>query len=99
MTLEEYRTALAELEEQYHTDKSWLGSRFVTANNPYRIGDVIETITNRFLRIERVSWHYAMDGTPECLYRGVELTKALQPRKKQEGWVIPQGLVYRKVYC
>lgn len=55
MTLEEYRTALVELEEQYHTDKSSLGSRFVTANNPYRIGDVIETVTNKFLRIERVS--------------------------------------------
>lgn len=84
MTLEEYKTQYAALEEEYKTKCNELAKAYAFANNPYKIGDILQD-HYQILRVEKIKWeYYNYFNKPECVYYGTQLTKKLEPKKKQD---------------
>lgn len=84
MTEEEYKQKLVELEIEYKNKKDALGLEFAMANNPYKVGDILQD-HYQIIRVEKIEWilMYGTSSTPECIYYGTQLTAKLKPKKSQ----------------
>ena len=99
MTQEEYEKNIELLERRHNIERNKLHKEYAYANNPYSIGDIIESTTSHLLRIEgiAVGFRYMCD-IPECIYRGVRIRKKdLTPFKTGEKMKFYQTDVVRKI--
>jgi len=95
MTLEEYKAQISAIEKEANDKKLEIGKKYVLANNPYQVGDIIEDRGGNILKIERIMIY--LKNTPCCKYYGIELTKRLFPKKNQTFNAIFQSNVIRKI--
>lgn len=90
MTKEEYKTKLDELEHEFSIKKQQLARNYAYSNNTYKIGDVISDHATT-LKITGMSWTFGYSYVPAYIvYRGIELTKNGEPKKRQNNTVIRQ---------
>ena len=82
MTEDELKAELKSLNQQFDREQKTIMKRFADANNPYKIGDVVEDYIGK-LRIVRISYYFTTYSTPYCIYYGVELKKNGEPAKRQ----------------
>lgn len=92
MTEKEYQEGLEALRKK----RIELDTEYALSNSPYQSGDIIQDHYH-IIRIEEIRMVKKYNGTPQCLYMGVELTKALQPKKRQLDTAIYQENVKRKI--
>ena len=83
MTKEEYESRLAALEKEYKAKCDELARIYAISNNPYKIGDILQD-HYQIIKVERIGWARNYHGMPECWYRGTQLTKKLEPKKRQD---------------
>lgn len=83
MTKKEYESRLAALEKEHKAKCNELARVFAMANNPYKVGDILRD-HYQIIRVERIGWGHNLRGLPECWYRGTQLTKKLEPKKRQD---------------
>ena len=83
MTHEEYKARLADLEKEHKAKCNELARNYAMSNNPYKIGDILQS-NSYILRVENIKWGYDYQGEPQCVYYGTQLTKKLEPKKKQD---------------
>ena len=84
MDKNQYKKELEEIKLSYINNEKDLMEKYAMKNNPYNIGDIIQDHCN-ILKIEEIKWRRASLGEelPSCVYYGVELSKKLDPKKKQ----------------
>lgn len=78
MTEKEYKERLEALRKM----RIELDTEFALSNSPYHVGDIIQDHYH-IIKIENITMVKKYNGWPQCLYIGVELTKTLQPKKRQ----------------
>lgn len=83
MTLEEYKARLADLEKEHKAKRNELARNYAMSNNPYKIGDILQD-HYQIIKVERIGYGYNLYGLPECWYRGTQLTKKFEPKKRQD---------------
>lgn len=86
MTQEEYKKKKEEIREQQERLERELDIAFAKANNPYKIGDIIEDHIGVLL-VEKIIYNAPSSFSnrlPRCSYKGTELTKKLEPKKRQD---------------
>lgn len=84
MTRQEYEQKKKILKQDYDHNLYILDREYAMANNPYKIGDIIEDHIGR-IKIEKISFGYSFPHeTPECIYYGIEVKKDNTPKKKQD---------------
>lgn len=83
MTKEEYETQLAAFEKEYKAKRNELARDYAMANNPYKLGDILQD-HYQIIKVERIGYGTNLHGLPECWYRGTQLTKKLEPKKRQD---------------
>lgn len=83
MTKEEYESGLAALKKEYEAKCNELARAYAMANNPYKVGDILQD-HYQIIKVERIGWGHNLCGLPECWYRGTQLTKKLEPKKRQD---------------
>ena len=83
MTKEEYESGLAALKREYKAKCNELARACAMENNPYNVGDILQD-HYQIIRVERIGWGTNLHGLPECWYRGTQLTKKLEPKKRQD---------------
>lgn len=81
MTLEEYKNRLKEIAKEKDAKEAQLTKEYVEANNPYKVGDIVEDHIGKIL-VERIVFTYTTLGMPCALYFGYELNKDNSPKKK-----------------
>ena len=95
MTLEEYEKRKIELADQFNKAQYELDLEYAEANNPYKVGDIIE---DHFHIIKIESWRmYRSVIGIRLEYKGVVLKKNLEPAKKQYYNKVFQSNVIRKI--
>jgi len=82
MSYEEYLQKAKELESEFQNKKIVLMKAYVSANNPYKIGDKITDHMGTII-IEKIGFNRSMDGKPTATYTGLELKKDGTPTKKE----------------
>lgn len=80
MTLEEYKNRLKEIAKEKDVKEALLAKEYVEANNPYKVGDIVEDHIGKVL-IERIRFAYALSGIPCAVYFGSELKKDNSQKK------------------
>lgn len=80
MTLEEYKTRLKEIAKEKEAEEIQLAKEYVEANNPYKIGDIVEDHTGKVL-VERIRFAFELSGMPCAVYFGSELNKDNSKKK------------------
>lgn len=95
MTKEEYESGLAALEREYKAKCNELARNYAMSNNPYNIGDILQD-HYQIIKVERIGWGHNLRGLPECWYRGTQLTKKLEPKKRQD---LAPRMVQSNVKC
>lgn len=91
MTRQEYEQRKKILKQEYDHNLYVLDKEYAMANNPYKIGDIIEDHIGR-IKIEKISFGYTFPHeTPGCIYYGIELKKDGTPKKQQD----PDRVVYQ----
>ena len=95
MEIEELDTKLKDLQKQYNKSKTVLLIRYANANNPHKVGDIIE---DHYHIIKIESWKTTTTyGKPCLVYIGIELKKDLKPKKRQSNTNMYQPNVKRKL--
>lgn len=89
MTLDEYKSKLNSLEDEFRENKKILAKEYLSSNNPVRIGDIVASRTSR-IKVEKIIWRFNYEGLPELEYHGSGLRKDLQPLKSGAWSVIKQ---------
>ena len=81
MTKEIYEARIKEIESNALLLRKQLYKEFASANNPYKIGDIVAS-NIAIIKIEKIQ--IVVNGLkyPQCLYTGVELTKKGEPNKR-----------------
>lgn len=74
---------MKEQREEFAAKKRKLDEEYALSNNPYKVGDVLQDHF-QIMRVEYIGWSYTHYGTPECYYKGTQLTQKLVPMKKQD---------------
>jgi hypothetical protein len=89
---------MQQLEDAYKNNQKDLMKEYAYMNNPYKIGDIIEDHSS-ILKIETIRWRPSSIGEkfPSCVYYGIQLTKKLEPSKRQDSTVMHQVNVERKL--
>ncbi len=84
-TQEKYQDDLKELHLKHELEINNLARVYALANNPYKLGDIVEDHTGKLL-IEKITFTrgFGFNGIPECVFRGIELRKDGTPMKKQD---------------
>lgn len=82
MTLEEYKARLADLEREHKAKRNELARNYAMSNNPYKIGDILQD-HYQIIKVDTIKWTMGYNA-PECVYLGVQLTKNLVPKKRQD---------------
>ena len=83
MTTEEYNAQLAALKKEHKAKCDELAIAYAKSNNPYNVGDILQD-NYQIIKVERIRVAYNHRGFPECTYRGTQLTKKLDPKKRQD---------------
>ncbi len=93
----EYDRSCAAIERKKNEAIERLSSKYALSNSPYKIGDIVEDHFHT-IRIEKIKLVFSFTHkTPECYYTGVELTKKLRRKKRQDTTFMHQSNVRRKV--
>lgn len=92
MTKEEYKKEIVKLQKM----RKELDSRFALSNSPYKVGDIIQDHYH-IIKVEEISVVKGHNGWPQCIYIGTELTKSLQPKKRQLDTAMYQENIKRKI--
>lgn len=92
MTEQEYQERLEALRKM----RIELDIEYALSNSPYKKGDIIQDHYH-IIRIEEIRMVKKYNGTPQCLYLGIELTKALQPKKRQLDTAIYEENIKQKI--
>lgn len=92
MTEKEYQEKLEALRKM----KRELDTEYALSNSPYKVGDIIQDHCH-IIRIDEIKMVKKYNGMPQCLYLGIELTKALQPKKRQLDTAMYEENVKRKI--
>lgn len=92
MTEQEYQERLEAIRKM----RIELDTEYALSNSPYKIGDIIQDHYH-IIRIEEIRMVKKYNGTPQCLYLGIELTKALQPKKRQLDTAIYEENIKQKI--
>lgn len=92
MTKEEYKKEIVKLQKM----RKELDSRFALSNSPYKVGDIIQDHYH-IIKVEEISVVKGYNGWPQCIYIGTELTKSLQPKKRQVDTAMYQENIKRKI--
>lgn len=92
MTEKEYQERLESLRKM----RIELDTEYALSNSPYKIGDIIQDHYHT-IKIEKIKFANRYDGTPQCVYYETELTKTLQPKKRQTDISMYQENVKRKI--
>lgn len=92
MTEEEYQNELDKLQKM----RNELDARYALSNSPYNVGDIIQDHYH-IIKIEKIGTCKKYNGWPQCLYLGIELTKSLEPKKRQLNPEMFQENVKRKI--
>ena len=95
MTKEEYESGLAALEKEYKAKCNELARNYAMSNNPYKVGDILQD-HYQIIKVERIGYGTNLRGLPECWYRGTQLTKKLEPKKRQD---LDPRMVQSNVKC
>lgn len=86
MTKEEYEKRVEELSKKFHADSLALYKEYILSNTDIRIGDIVSdstcTIRVSEIIVDKI-W-----SRPYAGYKGVRLTKKLEPFKNGEELVI-----------
>jgi len=97
MDKKDYDESLKILQKEYQAKCLALDIEYAGANNPYKIGDIIEDHIS-IISIEKVHYRSSgLNGVPACFYTGPELKKDLMPKKKSKIGTIFQENVIRKI--
>lgn len=80
----EYKKLWGEIENEASLKKKELAKRYVITNAKYKPGQIILD-HHGFFKIEKITMGYSIYGNlPEIAYRGIRLTKKMEPMKKQD---------------
>ena len=82
MTEDELKAELKSLNLQFDREQKTIMKRYADANNPYKIGDVVEDYIGK-LRVARIGYYFTTCSNPCCIYYGVDLKKNGEPAKRQ----------------
>lgn len=83
MTLKEYESQLAIFKKEFEDKRKELATAYAMSNNPYKVGDILQS-RSEIIKVESVHWGYNNQCLPECYYRGTQLTKKLEPKKRHD---------------
>lgn len=90
MNIQDLKSEILAIEEKFNNDKKELIKKYVIANNPYTIGDIITDHTCS-IKISSIGIYFSSDlHNCCCIYRGLELKKDGNPRKDNK-----IGLIYQ----
>lgn len=74
-TKEDYRERLDELKDEYKKKRKALYKEFALANNPVKVGDIIED-NHKIIKVESIGYSISSETFhPTCCYQGSELNK------------------------
>lgn len=97
MTQQEYDNKLIEIESEYNAKKTKLATTFAYSNNPYEVGDILQT-DQGILQIEKIKATINWVGKyPSCIYYGKQLTSKLLPHKKPFINRVYQSRIIKKI--
>jgi hypothetical protein len=81
MTTEEYKNRLKEIAKEKEAKEIQLTKEYVNANNPYKVGDIVEDHIGKIL-VEQITITYTFSSNLPCaLYIGSELKKDNSKKK------------------
>ena len=80
MTKEEYSEKLEELKKEFESQKTALIIECGLSQRKFNNGDIIRNSVYT-IKVDRVKVYIGLDSFPIPVYHGVELTKALEPKK------------------
>ena len=81
MTTEEYKNRLKEIAKEKEAKEIQLAKEYVNANNPYKVGDIVEDDIGKIL-VEQITITYTFSSNLPCaLYIGSELNKDNSKKK------------------
>lgn len=96
MTLEKYKEKIKEIELKAKTEKEKLMKEYAISNNTVVIGEVIEDHIGR-IKVEKISFVLSHDGSPHCVYFGIEFTKAgTLSKRENKRWIHQTNLINKK---
>lgn len=81
--IEEYKKELKCLAIKHKEEFEELKIKFVEANNPYKVGDIIEDHMGK-IKIEKFGVYTTLDHIPKSTYFGIELKKNNEPKKNNK---------------
>ncbi len=90
MTLDEYKEKIKEAEKYYEALKRSIQREYAYSKSTVKIGDTVTDHIGSVL-VETIGLHIEYDGTPSCLYSGLELKKDGTPTKKLTKRTVYQG--------
>jgi hypothetical protein len=79
MDKQEYIEKLKAIDDDAKKAKAAISKEFAMSNNPVKLGDIISDHASTIV-VDHIGLGYSC-GMPECVYRGVALTKKLVPKK------------------
>ena len=96
MTHEEFKEQLFIINRKCEFDKVYLANKCAKENNPYKIGDIIESDCNKKIEINKIQsvWSSYSD-IPQMIYTGLLLTKTGSYNKKIKTSVIFQSRILK----
>jgi len=77
----EFLTKLAELENEFNEKKTNLIIECGLSQRKYNNGDIITSDVGTTIKVDTVKVYRGLEKYPMPVYHGVELTKALEPKK------------------
>ena len=93
MTLDEYHKAAEALRQEYSANVTKLAKEYALSNNTVKIGDIVTGNTGSIV-VNKINISICR-SIPQCIYRGVRLTKKGTPFKSGEESVIYQSNVIK----
>ena len=96
MTEQELKEKLKDIERDAQKAKEKVIREYCFANNPVKVGDIVQDHIG-FLKVTGINaFHYWGKTQFECVYTGIELTKKLEPCKKQTNRRVYQSNLIEK---
>jgi len=80
MSIEEFKSAIAEIQIRADKEKDKIAKEYVLANNTIKIGDVVKT-NSKIGKVIKVNFSYYYGSIPTCVYLCEILKKDLTPKK------------------
>lgn len=96
MTKKELKTNLTIIEAEYKASRYSIIRAYISTNNPYKIGDILEADVGYLIKVETMKY-YLSEENPQMTYNGVCLKKDLTPMKNGKKDSIYQSRVKRKL--